>query len=109
MKSTLRLTAVILGMLLSSLSLSLSAATLNVPATYTTIQAAIIAAVNGDIVLVEPGVYVGTVSFLGKGITVRSSQGAQATIIQSPNVSANVVSFTRGEPATAMLDGFTIR
>ena len=94
---------------LSCFSISLSAATLNVPANFPTIQAAITAAANGDEVLVEPGVYVGTVSLLGKGITVRSSQGAQVTIIQAPNTGVNVVSFTRGEPPTAAIDGFTIR
>src|SRR5687768_417715 len=104
MKCTLRFMAAALGALGYSLGISLSAATLNVPsATYTTIQAAIAAAASGDEVLVGPGVYVESVTFLGKGITVRGSQGAQATIIQAPNTSAPVVRFTRGEPPNATI------
>jgi hypothetical protein len=50
----------------------LSAATLEVPGQYETIQAAINAADNGDTILVEPGVYSGTIVIKGKNVTLAS-------------------------------------
>ena len=44
----------------------------NVPADYPTVQAAVDAAANGDVVLIAPGVYVGPVSVSGKAITIAS-------------------------------------
>ena len=43
-----------------------------VPSQYSTIQSAINAAVNGDTVLVSPGIYYENIQFRGKGITVAS-------------------------------------
>ena len=57
----------------------LYAATLNVPAEYSTIQAAIDAAVNGDIVLVATGTFTGEGNVdldpVGKAITIKSVNG----------------------------------
>ena len=51
------------------------AATINVPANYSTIQAAIDASVNGDEVVVDPNTYYEAINFLGKAITLRSASG----------------------------------
>ena len=53
---------------------------------YPTIQAGIDAASNGDTVLVAPGTYVENIYFKGKAITVTSSGGAAATIIDGGGV-----------------------
>ena len=78
-----------------------------VPQSYPTIQAAIGAASNGDIVLVSPGTYSGTVSFLGKAITVASTDGPDSTTI-SGNGFATCVVMVNNEGPNAVLDGFTI-
>ena len=79
---------------------------MNVPGHYVTIQAAIDAAGDGDIVLVAPGTYVGSIDFHGKSIEVVSKSGADLTIIQATNQSA--VYFQSGEPRESTLRGFTI-
>lgn len=50
----------------------LMAKTINVPGDFSTIQAAIDTAVNGDTVLVQPGTYVENISFNGKNIIIGS-------------------------------------
>lgn len=82
-------------------------ATLNVPADFPTLQAAINAASDGDTVLVAPGTYTENIDFLGKAITVESAQGPGSTVIDGGN-QATVVSFRSGESRAALLQGFTI-
>lgn len=65
--------------------------------------------VAGDTLLVEPGTYVGVFDFLGKNVTVRSTQGPLVTILDGNLQQVSVVSFVNGEGPTAMLDGFTVR
>ena len=90
----------------------LSAATLNVPGQYATIQGAIDASVNGDTVLVDPGIYKENIDFLGKAILVTSSGGAATTTIQGitqyPQYFYSVVSFRNGEGNGSILNGFTL-
>ncbi|MHC4945331.1 MAG: right-handed parallel beta-helix repeat-containing protein, partial [Planctomycetota bacterium] len=101
MKTTIILVAVL------SLPVLAFSATLNVPGDYLTIQEAIDAAVNGDTVLVAPGTYVENIDFLGKAITVMSSDGADITIIDG-NYTASVVTFQSGEGPGSVLEGFTL-
>ncbi len=71
-----------------------------------TIQAAIVIAVNGDEVVVAPGVYFEIVDFLGKEITLRSSGGPQTTSINA-NGGGDVVTCDGCGP-NSLLEGFTI-
>ena len=92
---------------------------LNVPAEFSTIQAAIDAAVDGDVVLVEDNTYYENINFKGKAITVTSrfyvdgdTSHISNTIIdgsqhENPD-SGSVVYFVSGEDTNSVLCGFTI-
>lgn len=82
--------------------------TIRVPGrSFSTIQAAINAAVDGDTVLVAPGTYFENIDFYGKYITVKSEAGPEITVIDGDNADS-VVKFISGEGPASVLDGFTI-
>ncbi len=88
------------------------AATLNVGIgqPYITIQSAINAANAGDTVLVAPGIYNENIDFHGKAITVTSSTGPAATIIDGgAKAGLATVTFQSGELRNSVLSDFTIR
>ena len=104
----LLLTLIIAG----SLTLPLQAVTITVAddgADYTSIQAAIDAANNGDEIIVSPGTYVENINFNGKQITVRSASGDPADTIIDGGNSGSVVKFNSQETSAATLAGFTIQ
>ena len=90
-----------------------TAATINVPADYSTIQAAVDAASNGDEIVVAPGTYTSSqpghvVDTLGKAIAIRSSGGAAVTFIDGEGVRRGLACFS-GEADTTIVEGFTIK
>ena len=89
--------------------LAVSATTYYVPANYSTIQAAIDAAVNGDTIIVSPGTYVENINFRGKNIILTStdSNNPNVTVIDG-NAVGRVVRFSGGETSACVLCGFTI-
>lgn len=93
-------------MVLLSTSLGL-ATVINVPADVATIQGAIDAAAASDTVLVASGTYVENINFNGKAISVMSSDGPEATIIDA-NQSGSAVQMVSGENDDSVLDGFTL-
>ncbi|MDG2055593.1 MAG: right-handed parallel beta-helix repeat-containing protein [Phycisphaerales bacterium] len=74
---------------------------------YTTIQAAINAAGNGDKVKVYPGTYQETIDFKGKRITVFGKDGASDTKIDA-QFQGSAVTFDSSEGRNSELRGFTI-
>ena len=71
-----------IGADLASIIVYIQPDTLRVPEDYATIQAAIDAASEGDIVLVAPGEYVENLFANGKGFSLISEAGAASTIIR---------------------------
>ncbi len=77
--------------------------------TFDTIQDAIVEADDGDTVLVSPGTHYETIDFHGKGIHVRSTHGANATVLAGAGEDMASVVYLRGqEPDSAILEGFTV-
>jgi len=63
------------------------------------IQDAIVASANGDEIIVAPGTYNELITFIGKGVTLRSSGGRDVTIIDAGPVA---------DPGTALADEYRI-
>jgi hypothetical protein len=74
---------------------------------YCSIQTAIDSAVDTDEIVVAPGTYQETINLLGKAITLRSTDGADATTIDAQD-SGTVVTCGSGEGQGTLLEGFTI-
>ena len=91
---------------------------LNVPSEqYPSIQQAINLALSGDTIIVAPGRYFENINFLGKAITVRSSDPNDPNIVAATIIDGNrpadvnfasVVTFKNGETSNSVLEGFTI-
>lgn len=82
--------------------------TLNVPAQFSTIQAAINASAHGDEVLVAPGTYFEAINLQGKQITLRSADGADVTTIDASGKNTSAVKIMSGEGASTVFEGFTV-
>jgi len=85
-------------------------------ADFSTIQAAINYANDGDTIVVADGTYTGDgnrdIDFLGKAITLRSKNGPENCIIDCNGTEAEPhrgFLFYNGEDSNSILDGFTIR
>jgi hypothetical protein len=96
-----------------------SQVTIHIPGDYPTIQAGINAANNGDVVLVDEGIYYENIDFVGKAITVASTFTLDENVAHIENTvingsqhinpdSGSVVMFKSGEDTTSVLCGFTI-
>ncbi|MCF7920115.1 MAG: T9SS type A sorting domain-containing protein [Candidatus Cloacimonetes bacterium] len=104
-----------LVILILFITVGLSATILNVPEDYRYISLAIIASVDGDTVLVQPGTYNGVINFDGKAIMLTSTYlitGNEAdihhTVLGGSYSDASLISFINGEDASTILSGFTI-
>ncbi len=88
---------------------------INIPAEYPTIQLGIDASVDGDTVLVQPGIYMENINFNGHNIilgslflTTGDTSYIPQTVIDGDS-SGVVVTFENGEDSTCIITGFTIQ
>ena len=95
-----------LAVAMSFSSVAVAVTTLHVPATYPTIQDAINASYDGDTILVSPGTYAEGINFGSREIEVRSTKGAEVTIIDPP--SGRCFTAVGQEGPDAVLEGFTL-
>jgi len=79
---------------------------------YQTILSALVGASSGDEIVAAPGYYIENIHFLGKGVTLRSTNpldpSAVAATVLHGGGSGTVVSFTAGENEDSVISGFTI-
>jgi len=89
----------------------LYAAQIYVPADYPTIQVAIDAAVDGDMIVVSPGRYVENVDFLGKRITLQSTNPHDREVVASTIIDGNQAGscVTIVDARDCVLRGLTLR
>ncbi|MFO0793916.1 MAG: right-handed parallel beta-helix repeat-containing protein [Candidatus Brocadiaceae bacterium] len=102
------LTTIFCALLFSFVAGIASAATLNVPGDYSTIQAAVDAAALGDLILVADGTYKENVDLMGKWITLRSVNGAEKTIIDGQK-KGTVLRIVNSSLTRPLIEGFTIQ
>ncbi|MCA9756413.1 MAG: hypothetical protein KDA27_11480 [Candidatus Eisenbacteria bacterium] len=87
------------------------AAVLGVPGDFLTIQEALDASDDGDVVLVEPGLHVApypSFDFGGRRVTLRSVAGPEVTILE-PNENGILFWLRSGETLDTRIEGFTMR
>lgn len=94
--------------LLWSVSLTVSASVIHIPADYPEIQAGIDAAVSGDTVKVSPGRYPVNLNFGGKNICLMSEAGPLLTTLEPDSTLLPIIHFASGETNGAKVVGFTI-
>ena len=73
-----------------------------------TLQEAIDASVNGDVIAADPGTYHEAINFHGLAITLRSTSGNPADTIIDGGGNSSVVLCVNGEGSDTILEGFTI-
>lgn len=106
-------------LLFTIISVNGKAAQIGVPSDFTTIQEAIDAAQDNDVIIVEPGTYIENINFKGKEIILASNfiltqnkADIITTIIDGSQPidadTASVVRFMNGETNNSVLMGFTI-
>ncbi len=93
-----------------------AADTLHVPAQYPTLQAAVDAAVTGDVVVVANGTWTGPgnkdVRLVGVDIAIRSADGPKSCILDcesTPEIPFRGFLIESGETRATVIQGFTIR
>ena len=84
---------------------------------YSTIQSAINGAGNSDVIIVGPGTYYENINFLGKAITITSTNAYDPNVVATTIIdgsqptdanNASVVTFNSSEGNDCVLTGFTI-
>ncbi len=89
------------------LTCNVAAIEIHVPVDYGTIQAAIVAASDGDSIVVSDGVYLENLNLLGKAVSLSSVNGLTATTIEGGSSGPTIIC-NSGEGLNSIVEGFTI-
>ena len=79
------------------------------------IQAAIddVTTVDGDVIIVDPGTYTENINFMGKAITIESTDPGDPDVVAATIIdggqAGSVVTFATGEGNDSIIRGLTIR
>ncbi len=88
------------------------AAEIRVLSQFATIQSAIHASQDGDVIIVQPGTYPENIDFGGKAIVLTGTNPLSPTIVANTvidgGMNGSVVAFNSGETPNSILTGFTI-
>jgi hypothetical protein len=88
------------------------AETIQVPGDFTTIQAAIDASSDGDVIIIEPGIYEENIKINGRMITIRSTDPDDPTVVENTVIDgkreSSVITFSGNETKDTVLEGLTI-
>ena len=90
------------------LTLNVYAAIHNVPGDFDTIQDAINAAVSGDTIRVEPGIYYEHLTVIDKMLTLESMDGPEHTILDGSST-GRLFSFSGSDASGTIVRGFTVQ
>lgn len=88
-----------------------AAAQLHVPDDFPTLQKAVMAAEDGETILVGPGTYIGSVDLLGKSLTLIGEEGPEKTILDGEDQEISVLVIVgegKEELSIVTIEGFTI-
>lgn len=75
---------------------------------YESIQSAIDAAADGDIVIIHPGRYFENINFTGKSIKVTCENSNDHDIVSATIIDGNQVTFSSNENENSILEGLSI-
>jgi len=104
--------AVVIVVVAISAIFALGNSDITVPDQYSTIQEAIDAAEDGDVIVIDEGVYQENIDFRGKNIILTSTDPDNPAVVDRTIIdgggSGAVVSFRSGESEEAVLRGFTL-
>ncbi len=84
------------------------AGTLDVPAQYPTIQAALDAAAAGDTIVVQPGTYAEALVFPSFDVTLTAPGGPDVTVVDATGLGTSAVTIPNVESTPALVEGFNV-
>ncbi|MCD4817827.1 MAG: hypothetical protein K8S23_03955 [Candidatus Cloacimonetes bacterium] len=96
------------------LAIGINATTINVPGDYGTLQQAINASTDGDVIIAANGWYLELINFNGKNVTLTSNYYVSGDTLDIQNTvihggqNGTVVTFENNETENAVLNGFTV-
>ena len=81
----------------------------HVPGDVLSIQQAIDQSVDGDTIVVAPGIWNEMINLSGKAIVLRSAEGPKETVLDGRGLPGSIMTCVEGESRSTRIEGFTLR